>query len=170
MKLSERETSRQMKVGKTALHNAIETFQNEGTLKDSKRSGHPRISSSRDDRVIRKVVSQSPMSSAKKIPVGMAQRGIKISEKTIRYRSSMYFGLKSYRPAQKPRLTKAMKRSAWSLQKHYDCDTEMWKNVLLSDESSLKQFSARKYQVWTPLEPDIRKNSSLQQRSSLPVK
>ena len=80
-------------------------FQNEGTFKDSKRSGHPRISSSRDDLVIRKIVSQSPMGSAKKIPVGMAERGIKISEKTIRHRLSMDFGLKSYRPALKPRLT-----------------------------------------------------------------
>ena len=58
------------------------------------------------------------MSSAKKIPVGMAEGGIKISEKTIRHRLFMDFGLKSYRPAQKPRLTGAMKRSVWSLQKN----------------------------------------------------
>ena len=45
------------------------------------------------------------MSSAKKVLVGMAERGIKISEKTIRHRLSIDFGLKSYRPAQKPRLT-----------------------------------------------------------------
>ena len=106
-----------MKVSKTAVHNAIKKFQNEGFSKDSKRSGHPRISISRDDRVIRKVVSQSPMSSAKKIPVGIAERGTKISEKTISHRLSMDFGLKSYRPAQKPRLTEAMKRSVWRVQK-----------------------------------------------------
>ena len=26
----------------------------------------------------------------------------------------------------------------------------MWKNILFSDESSIKQFSARKYRVWRP--------------------
>ena len=57
------------------------------------------------------------MSSAKKITVGMTARRIKISEKTIRHRLSKDFGLKSYRPAQKPRLTEAMKRSVWSSQK-----------------------------------------------------
>ena len=84
MKLSEREISRQMKVSKTAVHNAIEKFRKENTFKDSKRSGRPRISSSRDDRFIRKVLSQSPMSSAKKIQAGMAERGTNMSEKTIR--------------------------------------------------------------------------------------
>ena len=113
MKLSEREISRQMKVSKTAVHNAIEKFRKfrkENTFKDSKKSGRPRISSSRDDRFIRKVVSQSPMNSAKKIQAGMAERGINMSEKTIRRRLSVDFGLKSYRPAQKPRLTEAMKK------------------------------------------------------------
>ena len=146
MKLSEREISRQMKVSKTAVHNAIEKFRKENTFKDSKRSGRPRISSSRDDRFIRKVVSQSPMSSAKKIQAGMAERGINMSEKTIRRRLSVDFGLKSYRPAQKPRLTEAMKKKRLEFAKrHLDWDTKMWKNVLFSDESSMKQFSVRKY-------------------------
>ena len=65
--LLEREISRQVKVSKTAIHNTIKKFQNEGTFKDNKRSGRPRISSSRDERVISKVMSQSRMSSAKKI-------------------------------------------------------------------------------------------------------
>ena len=74
------------------------------------------------------------MSSAKKIPVGMAERGIKISEKTIRHRLSMDFGLKSYRPAQKPRLTEAMKRSVWSLQN----------NTLTGTQSCGKMFCFEK--------------------------
>ena len=91
MKLPEREISRQMKVSKTAVHNVIKKFQNKGTFEKSKKTGRPRISSIRDDRIIRKVVRQSPMSSAKKIQAEMAERGIKISEKTIRRRLSMNF-------------------------------------------------------------------------------
>ena len=71
MNLLEREISRQVKVSKTAIHNTIKKFQNEGTFKDNKRSGHPRISSSRDERVISKVMSQSRMSSAKKIQASL---------------------------------------------------------------------------------------------------
>ena len=94
MKLSERKISRQMKVSKTAVHNAIKKLQNESTFKDSKRSGRSRISSNRNDHVITKLVSQSPMSCAKKMQAGITKRGIKISEKIIRSRLSMDFGLK----------------------------------------------------------------------------
>ena len=62
----ERKISRQVKISKTAVQNAIKNFQNKGTFKNSERSGRPRISSSRNEGVIRKVMSQSPMSSAKK--------------------------------------------------------------------------------------------------------
>ena len=79
----------------------------------------------------------------------MAERGIKITEKTFRHWLSIDFGLKSYRPAQKLRLTEAMKKKAFGVcRKHLDWDTEMWKNVLFSDGSSIKQFTAQKYQVW----------------------
>ena len=76
----------------------------------------------------------------------MAERGIKISEKTIRRRLSLNFGLKSYRPAQKPRLTEAMKKRRLEFaKKHLDLNTKMWKKVLFSGGSSIKQFSAQKY-------------------------
>ena len=126
MMLAEREIYRQMKVSKTAVHNAIKKFQNEVIFEDSQRSDHPRVSSSRDGRVIRKIVSQFPISSAKKILVGMAERGIKISEKIVSDRFSMDFGLKSYRPAQKPRLSEGMKRSVWSLQKNILTGTQRY--------------------------------------------
>ena len=126
-------------------------FQNEGTFKDSKRSGRPRISSSRDDRVIRKIVSQSFMCSAKKNTGWNGRKNNKISKKAIRRRLSMDFGLKSYIPAEKSRLIEAMKKKRLEFAKKYlGWDTEVWKNVLFSDKPSIKQFSARKYQVWKP--------------------
>ena len=57
MKLSERKlSSRQLKVSKTAVPNAIKKFQNKG----SKRLGRPRISSIQDDRVYQE--SSKPIS------------------------------------------------------------------------------------------------------------
>ena len=67
----ERKISRQVKISKTAVQNAIKNFQNEGTFKNSERSGRPRISSSRNEGVIRKVMSQSPMSSARKMQASL---------------------------------------------------------------------------------------------------
>ena len=81
----------------------------------------------------------------------MAEKNIKISKKAIRRRLSMDFGLKSYIPAEKSRLIEAMKKKRLEFaKKHLGWDTEMWKNVLFSDKPSIKQFSARKYQVWRP--------------------
>ena len=63
----------------------------------------------------------------------------------------MDFGLKSYRPAQKLSLTEAVKKKRLKFTKeHLDWDTKMWKNVLFSDESSMKHVSAWKYRVWRP--------------------
>ena len=64
----------------------------------------------------------------------------------------MDFGLKLYRPAQKPRLNEAIKKKRLEFAKKKDLDwgTEMWKNALFSYESLLKQFFAQKYRVWRP--------------------
>ena len=85
-----------------------------------------------DDSVIKKLVRQSPMSSAKKIQSGMAERGIKIIEKTIRRRLSTDVGLKSqvYSPAQKPCLIEAMKKKC----------LEFRKNILTGTQRCGKMF------------------------------
>ena len=89
----------------------------------------------------------------------MAETGIKISEKTIRRRLSMSFNLKSYRSAQKPRLTEAIKKKCLeSAKKHHHWDTEMWKNVLFSNESSKNNSLLGNIEFGDRLEHDIRKN------------
>ena len=87
----------------------------------------------------------SPMSSSKKIQAKLIDTGTAISTKTIQRRLSL---LKS---CQRPRLTEAMKEKRLDFAKrHADWNTEMWKRVLFSDESSVSQFSVRKYRVWRP--------------------
>jgi len=102
--------AKKVKVGKTVVNNAIMKYQIEGTFKDRKRSARPRVSSCRDDRVMHKVVIRSPISSSKKIQSKLLERGTLGSTKTIQRRLFLEFGLKSCKPARKPRLTQAMKK------------------------------------------------------------
>ena len=66
LKFSERQIVMKMKVNKTAGHNAIMKYQNEGNFQGEKRSGHPRFSCRRKDSLIREKVSLSPIGCSKK--------------------------------------------------------------------------------------------------------
>ena len=61
MKLSERQIVKTCKENKTAVHNTIKKFKTEGAFADKKRTGHPRIFSSREKRLMREVVTRFPM-------------------------------------------------------------------------------------------------------------
>ena len=63
MKLSGRHIVYTCKENKTAVHNAIKNSKKE-TFADKKRTEHPRIFSSREKRLMREVVTRSPMNSA----------------------------------------------------------------------------------------------------------
>ena len=67
IKFSLRQIEKKVKVSKTALHNTTMKYQNEGTFKDIEKFGRPRVISSREDRLMRTVVTCSPMSCSKKI-------------------------------------------------------------------------------------------------------
>ena len=151
MKLSERQIGNKLKVSKTAVHNAIQKFKNEGTFADKKRTGRPKIFSPRDKRLMRKIVTRSPMTSGEKIRSQLQERGCKVSTRTVQRRLFTEFGLKSHKPARKPCLTEGIKKKRLSFAKaHAHWTVDMWKKVLFSDESSMKQFCVRKYRVWRP--------------------
>ena len=61
------------------------------------------------------------------------------------------FGLKSCKPAKKPRLTPTMKlkRLAFA-KKHVSWTVQQWEKVLFSDESTLQQFNSRKLFIRRP--------------------
>ena len=63
LKFSARQIAKKMKVNKTAMHNAIMKYQNEGIIfTDRKRSGRPRVTTSTEDCRMRKAVTHSSMS------------------------------------------------------------------------------------------------------------
>ena len=64
MKLSEHQIVKTCEKSKTAVHNAMKKFEKEGTFADKTRTGRPEIFSSREKRLMREVVTRSPMTSA----------------------------------------------------------------------------------------------------------
>ena len=105
-----------MKFSKTAVHNAIMQYQNEGVFIDRKRPGRPMVTTSKEDHLRR---THSPMSTFKKIQAKLMEIGTAVSRKTLQRRSSLEFGLKSFKPARKPRLTHAMKKKRLDFTKRH---------------------------------------------------
>lgn len=148
---SERQISKRLAHSKTAVHEAIKKFQNYGMYSDKVRTGRPRKTSKRDDVLMRRIVTRSPMSSCRKIRAELLHSGTDISLKTISRRLVHDFGLASYKPAQKPRLTNNMKKKRLAFAKKYESwGEEEWGKVLFSDESSVQQFVVRKRHVRRP--------------------
>lgn len=148
---SERELARRFKWSKNAVHMAICRFKESKTFSDRPRSGRPRATTSRDDSVIKRVVLQSPSSSCRKIQSRLAASGTKISLQTVSRRLSKEFGLKSCKPAAKPRLTPVMKRKRLDFARKYRRWTIWdWSKVLFSDESTVQQFNIRKAHIRRP--------------------
>ena len=65
--LSERKISAQIGCSKTAVHQAIAKYQQDGSYTDKKRTERPRVTTAREDNVMRRIVVRSPTSSMKKL-------------------------------------------------------------------------------------------------------
>ena len=138
---SERQISTQMRCSKTAVHQAIAKYQQDGSYINKKRTGRPSVTTAREDNVMRRIVVRSPTSSMKKIRAELLRRGRRISHMTVSKRLSKEFNLKSYKPAKKPRLTAAMKAKRLQFtNNHQHWTAEKWEKVLFSDESTFQQF------------------------------
>ena len=143
-----------MGCSKTAVHQAIAKYQQDGSYTDKKSTGRPRVTTAREDNVIRRIVVRSPTSSMKKIRAELLRRGRQISHMTVSRRLSKEFNMKSYKPAKKPRLTAAMKAKRLQFANNHqhwsDWTGEKWGKVLFSDESTFQQFVVRKRHVRRP--------------------
>ena len=145
---SERQISKAEKCSKTAVRNALAKFKNSGSYSDNKRSGRPRKTTARDDRLIRCVAVYSPRSSSKKMRSALLAHGTDVSCKAVKRRLTKDFGLKAFKPVKKPCLTPAMKLKKLNFaKKHINWSREQWSRVIFSDESCIQQVGSRKHSV-----------------------
>jgi len=111
---------------------------------------------------MKRCVVKSPTCSAKKIRVELEESGSRISRRTISRHVTDEFGLKSRKPARKPRLTSARKLKRLQFAKKYkDWKIQQWSRVLFSDETTFQQFASRKRTVSRP--PGTRYNERFTQ-------
>ena len=140
-----------MGCSKTAVHQAIAKYQQDGSYTDKKRTGRPRVTTAQEDNVIRWIVVRSATSSMKKIRAELLRRGRRISHRTASRRLSKEFNMKSYKPAKKPGLTAAMKvKRLQFANNHQHRTAEQWGKVLFSEESIFQQFVVPKRHVRRP--------------------
>jgi len=148
---TERAISERLSVSKTAVHQAVVKFKNCGSYSDCTRSGRPRKTTRRNDILIERCVVKPPTCSAKKIRAELGETGSRISRRTNSRRLTDEFGLKSRKPARKPRLASAMKLKRLQFAKKYkDWTSQQWSRVLFSDETTIQQFTSRKRTVRRP--------------------
>ena len=106
---SERQISVKVSCCKKAVNNANVNFNTSGSFRDNNRCGRTRKTILRDDHLIKRIATRSPTSSCGKIRAAVLQTGTDISSMTVSRRLKFECGLKSYKPACKPRLTAVMK-------------------------------------------------------------
>ena len=149
--LSKRQISAQMWCSKTAVHKAIAKYQQDGSYTDKKRTGRPRVTTAREDNVMRRIVVRSPTISIKKIRAELLRRGCQINHMIAFRRLSKEFNLKSYKPAKKPRLTAPMKAKRLQFSSnHQHWTAGKWGKVFFSDKSTFQQFVVQKRHVRRP--------------------
>ena len=119
--LSKRQISKQLSIRKSSIQRAITKFRNKEIYGNRKKSGKPRKTTSRDNISMKHAVPQSPTSFYKKIKFHLLLKGTNASIKSISRRLSKEFDLKSYKPANKLRLTSQIKKKRLEFaKKHID--------------------------------------------------
>lgn len=105
------------------------------------RSGRPRVTTPRDDNMIKRLATTNPSISSTEI---RCQLPLRCSTQTIRRRLVNQFNLRAHRPAKKPLLTPNQRKKRLQFCKRYSNWTiDDWKEVLFSDESLFSQFGSQ---------------------------
>jgi transposase len=129
---------KQLKVSKQVVSATVRRCNGSGSFKSAQRSGRPKVTTSRDDNVIRRLAVRHPTWSSATIN---AELPTPISNRTVRRRLHDTFALKARVPAKKPLLSKKnIKDRIAFCRKYREWTPEQWQGVLFSDESAFYQF------------------------------
>ena len=106
------------------------------SLSPKKRSGRPRVTSSRTDRRIVNLVQQIPNITSAEIKDSFPGVLDNVDPSTIRTRLTREFKIMVRRPLKKPLVTPVMRQKRLAFcQKYKECTPEQWRRVMFSDES-----------------------------------
>ena len=141
-----------LKVNQSSVARILKKCREKGSFDNEKRSGRPRSTSKRDDNVILRCSKLNPFASSSDIRSELSQHNVNISSRTIRRRLLTDFGLKCYKPARKPLLSKKNIADRLKFCKKYaKWTTDSWAKVLFSDETTITQYGTYKPIVRCPV-------------------
>ena len=104
--LSCREIADRTGISKSSVDRAVHIFNETGQYCSRRRPGRPKITTSRDDLAIKRLIVKNPFMSCADVK---AELPVKVSARTVRRRLVDKFNLRSHRAAKKPLLTKAQR-------------------------------------------------------------
>lgn len=147
--LSCRDIAGRIGISKSSVSRALQLFKETGQYSGRKRSGRPRVTTRRDDLLIRRAAVRNPFISSREIVMDLPQ--LKVSPRSVRRRLAVEFNLRSRCPARKPLLTDGQRKKRVAFCKKYaHWSAENWRKVLFSDESTFCQFGTHTNRVRRP--------------------
>jgi transposase len=147
--MSQRDIAASIGCSKTGVQKIIKKANQQGTIKNMKRTGRKRITTPGEDRYIVMQAKKDPSLSGEQICETVAQTGVTASPKTVKRRIKEA-GLSSCVQRGKPMLTPTQaKRRLDFARKYVNKPAEFWRKVIFSDESKFELISnKRKTRVW----------------------
>ena len=134
--VTKREVARRLQVSISVIVRLIQRYTATGRVQERRRSGRPKKTNPREDRLIERQALQTRTASSSTIRRHVrVAANINISQQTIRNRLHG-FNLRSRRPAVRPRLTPAHRAARRAFcRRHVRWTRHQWSQVLFSDES-----------------------------------
>ena len=134
--VTKREVARRLQVSISVIVRLIQRYTATGSVQERRRSGRPKKTNPREDRLIERQALQTRTASSSIIRRHVrVAANIYISQQTIRNRLHG-FNLRSRRPAVRPRLTPAHRAARRAFcRRHVRWTRHQWSQVLFSDES-----------------------------------
>ena len=123
---SQMQIASRLHISQSVVSKALTRIRHMGSFLSRPKCGRPRVTTTRDDAAIRRAAIAHPLSSAADIAAGLPMES-HVSLRTIRRRLSHEMGLKSYRPATKPRLSEKNIRDCITFcRKYTHWTSEQW--------------------------------------------
>lgn len=147
--LNSTEISAKLGIARRTVCDIVNRFKQTGSVDVRRRSGRPRITTRRDDLLIRRAAVKNPTLSSCLIKL---ETGLHASTRTVRRRLVDEFGLRARRPAKKPLINAKQRQKRLQFcnkYKHYTVAD--WNKVLFSDESTFCQFGSSVRSVRRPV-------------------
>jgi transposase len=133
--------SKLLKIHRTTVSRTIKNYLNRNNLTTLPKTGRPKLLTSKDKTILKKIVKKNNKKSAEQIRNKFIEKtNIEVSTKTIR-RNLHKMNIFSRIPAQKPLLNDQQRenRLKWCIERK-DWTVQKWKTIIWSDESRFTIF------------------------------